>query len=31
MRPALPVVKTATPFSYFAFVDAPFAAAIALA
>lgn len=30
MRPPLPVVKTATPFWYLAFADAPFAAATAL-
>jgi len=31
MRPPLPVVKTATPFSYLALADASFAAATALA
>src|ERR1700687_1873951 len=31
MRPPLPVVKTATPFWYLAFVDAPLVAATALA
>lgn len=30
MRPPLPVVKTATPFWYLAFADAPLAAATAL-